>query len=80
MTPDRFRACLVALAWSQRHLAPIVGYDERQVRRWAAGATIPADVAAWLETLAQCHEANPPPVGRPEATLPPASKPPPASA
>lgn len=49
MTPDRFRSCLAALQWSQRGLADMLHMDERQVRRWAAGAVIPAAVAAWLE-------------------------------
>ena len=61
MTTDRFRACLESLHWSQRGLAAILDMDERQVRRWAAGATIPAPIAAWLETLAKFHERNPPP-------------------
>jgi len=62
VTPDRFRSCLGAIGWSQRHLADILGKDERQVRRWASGQyTVPADVGEWLERLAQCHEMLPPP-------------------
>lgn len=61
MTPDRFRECLTALHWSQRGLAALLDVDERQVRRWAAGATIPPPVAAWLELLAAFHERHPPP-------------------
>ena len=67
MTPNRFRECLDALHWSQRGLADILKMDERQVRRWAAGASIPYEVAAWLEALAVCHKANPPPRSRPSA-------------
>ena len=52
MTPDRFRACLAALQWSQRGLADMLHMDERQVRRWAAGAAIPAETAAWIERAA----------------------------
>ena len=67
MTPDRFRACLAALHWSQRGLADILKMDERQVRRWAAGAEIPVAVSAWLEALAKTHERNPPPVRVPSS-------------
>ena len=61
MTPDRFRECLASLAWSQRGLADILAMDERQVRRWASGSTIPDPVAAWLDKLARYHENNPSP-------------------
>lgn len=53
MTPDRFHECLAALRWSQRGLADALTMDERQVRRWAAGARIPDGIAAWLELAAQ---------------------------
>lgn len=61
MTPERLRECLAALRWSQRGLADALACDERQVRRWAAGATVPPSVAAWLERLASYHERHPPP-------------------
>lgn len=61
MTPSRLRECLELVGWSQRALADYVGINERQVRRWAAGAAIPEPIAAWIDTLAQFHEANPPP-------------------
>jgi transcriptional regulator with XRE-family HTH domain len=61
MTPDRFRECLALLRWSQRGLADALEMDERQVRRWAAGATVPPAVAAWLEKLAAIHAKHPPP-------------------
>lgn len=64
MTPERFTECLLALRWSQRGLSAILKCDDRLVRRWAAGqADIPPSVAAWLEVLAQVHEAAPPPQG-----------------
>jgi plasmid maintenance system antidote protein VapI len=64
MTPDRLRTALASLRWTQRGLAAILECDDRIVRRWIDGqADIPASVAAWLETLAQCHEAAPPPQG-----------------
>lgn len=61
MTPARFRECLSLLAWSQRGLAAILDMDERQVRRWAAGAAIPDRIADWLDKLARFHERNPAP-------------------
>jgi hypothetical protein len=62
MTPDRVRHCLTALHWTQRGLAHVLDVDERLVRRWASGANVvPGRIAAWLETLAEYHEANPPP-------------------
>jgi transcriptional regulator with XRE-family HTH domain len=61
MTPARLRECLALLRWSQRGLAEALACDERQVRRWAAGATVPPAIAAWLDRLAAYHARNPPP-------------------
>lgn len=61
MTPDRLRECLALLRWSQRGLADALQVDERQVRRWAAGAAIPPPVAAWLAKAAAWMDRNPPP-------------------
>lgn len=61
MSPDQFRAALASLRWSQRGLADVLGVDERQVRRWAAGATIPPAVAAWITKAAAWMDRNPPP-------------------
>jgi hypothetical protein len=63
MSPDRFRECLDAIGWTQRGLAARLDMNERQVRRWATGATIPDDIAAWLDRLANYHQRNPAPVG-----------------
>jgi hypothetical protein len=49
MTPDQFRAAVASLQWTYRGLADMVQVDERQVRRWAAGATVPPHIAAWIE-------------------------------
>ena len=67
MNADRFRECLALLCWSQRGLAAILDMDERQARRWAAGADIPETVAAWLDKLARFHDRHPAPEyqGRP---------------
>jgi transcriptional regulator with XRE-family HTH domain len=66
MTPAAFRAALASLRWTQRGLAAALGVDERQVRRWAAGATVPPAVAAWLTKAAAWMDRNPPP-SRPSA-------------
>lgn len=58
MTPDRFVECLEALHWSNDQLAEIFGCDEGLIEAWALGLEeIPPKAAAWLETLAQVHEA-----------------------
>jgi hypothetical protein len=53
MTPDQFRAAVASLQWTYRGLADMVQVDERQVRRWAGGATVPAHIAAWIEKAAR---------------------------
>jgi len=64
MTPSRLRECLDALGWSQRGLADKLGVHETRVRRMARGSfPVPAEVAAWLETLAAVHLAHPAPDG-----------------
>ena len=65
MTPDRFRDCLDALGWSQRFLADYLGMNSStSVNRYATGqASIPANLAAWLEYLAAVHDAKPLPDG-----------------
>ncbi|MGN6284514.1 MAG: hypothetical protein ACTHM2_05120 [Afipia sp.] len=64
MNSERFVECLALLHWSQRGLATVLECDDRLVRRWASGdAEIPIPVAAWLETLAEAHNALPPPQG-----------------
>jgi ribosome-binding protein aMBF1 (putative translation factor) len=55
MTPDRLQECLEVLGWTQRGLAREICYDEQQVRRWLAGATIPDTVADWIEAIAKFH-------------------------
>lgn len=72
MTPDQLRTALAALGMSQRGLADALAMDERQVRRWFAGAAVPPAVLTWLERAARelpplhaavdaWHEKNPPP-------------------
>jgi hypothetical protein len=58
MTPDEFTAALMAIRWSQRHLAKILECDTNMPTRWARGnAQIPAGLAAWLRDLADYHKA-----------------------
>lgn len=54
--PDRLKAALKAVCWSQRELSRAVSYDERTVRRWASGEhAVPPDVLEWIEELAALH-------------------------
>lgn len=62
MTSDRLLDRLAVIGWSLRQLSVRLGCDETRVRRWAAGQQqIPPNVAAWLEKLAEAHEAAPMP-------------------
>lgn len=65
MTPTRLRECLNALDWTQRGLARIIGHSEGSVRQWARGvASIPEEVADWLELVGSFMERNPAPERR----------------
>lgn len=58
MTSERFIECLEALYWSNDRLAKILSCDEGLVEAWALGfEEIPPELGAWLEALAQAHEA-----------------------
>lgn len=73
MTPKRFKECLASLRWTQRGLAACLDCDDRVIRRWASEsdpASVPPDVAVWLEALAQVHEAIPPPQGWKKRQIP----------
>jgi hypothetical protein len=62
MDPDRFRECLDVIGWPLRGLARLLDVNFATVQRWANGAQeIPPHIADWLDTVAKCHEANPPP-------------------
>lgn len=66
MSPGRFRECLARLHWSQRGFADIIECDDRLVRRWASEtnpATIPSEIAEWLEALTAAHASHPVPQG-----------------
>lgn len=58
MTPDRFSACLTVIRWTEHTLAAALGCDLLLVEAWMDGEEeVPPKLAAWLETLAQSHEA-----------------------
>ena len=65
MAPRRLLVCLAVIGWSGHELARRTGRPQTTVRRWTTGETpMPADVAAWVETLAACHRAHPAPRAR----------------
>lgn len=58
MTPERLDECLMALRWPSSTLAAVCDCRPSLVELWLDGEKeIPAKVAAWVETLAQHHEA-----------------------
>lgn len=62
MTPARFTECLLLIRWTPINLASALQCQLSWVEALEAGnEEIPAGLAAWLETLAQAHEASPPP-------------------
>ncbi|MDF1631534.1 hypothetical protein [Mycoplana sp. MJR14] len=62
MTPARFTECLLHIRWTPINLASALQCQLSWVEALEAGnEEIPAGLAAWLEALAQAHEALPPP-------------------
>ncbi|EJC75075.1 hypothetical protein Rleg10DRAFT_3633 [Rhizobium leguminosarum bv. trifolii WSM2012] len=58
MTPARFTECLLCIRWTPINLASALQCDLSWVEAMEVGnAEVPAGLAAWLETLARCHEA-----------------------
>lgn len=56
MTPTRFRECLDDVGWSLRKLARRLRCDDGTVRQFGTGRRpIPANLAAWLESLSAAH-------------------------
>jgi hypothetical protein len=74
MSPHRLLVCLAVIGWPERELARQTGRLQTTVRRWTGGRSpVPADVAAWVETLAALHRAHPAPragQGLPEQPAP----------
>ena len=62
MSGYRILRCLAILGWSERELARRTGRHQTTIRRWidGTGAT-DADVAEWLQLLAQFHRDHPAP-------------------
>lgn len=62
MTTDRFNECLRVIRWTPINLASALQCDLSWVEALEAGnEEVPVGLAAWLEVLAQSHEALPPP-------------------
>lgn len=64
MTPERLNALADRYFPACRFsaIAGLLNVDDRRVRRWLNGwKPIPDDAAAWLDSLAEYLEANPPP-------------------
>ena len=62
MSPHCLLVCLAVIGWPERELARRTGRLQTTVRRWTGGRSpVPADVAAWVETLAALHRAHPAP-------------------
>ena len=58
MTPSRFNQALEALHWDTDVLARILGCDQSLTEAFALGLEeVPMKLGAWLEVLAQSHEA-----------------------
>ena len=58
----RLTAALGTLRWTYGVLAQELGVSPSTTRNWGVGrAPVPAVVLGWVEALAQCHAAHPPP-------------------
>ena len=61
MSAHRLLFCLAMLGWGERELTRQLRRHQTDIRRWTNGATIPDDVAEWLEDLVAFHQAHPAP-------------------
>jgi len=58
MTRERLDQCLTIIRWTPDTLARCFGCDVSLVEAWLNGELeIPSKAAAWIETVAQAHEA-----------------------
>ena len=63
MSPDRFNQCLRVIRWTPINIASALQCELSWIEALEIGnEAVPADLAEWLETLAQTHEALPPPI------------------
>jgi transcriptional regulator with XRE-family HTH domain len=56
-----FTAARQAIGWSRAALGAAFGVDEKQIRRWEAGADIPEPALEWALALAGWLARHPPP-------------------
>jgi hypothetical protein len=62
MSPERFNQCLRVIRWTPINIASALQCELSWIEALEAGnEEVPAGLATWLETLAQAHEALPPP-------------------
>lgn len=62
MTPARFNECLRVIRWTPINIASALQCELSWIEAIEAGnEEVPAGLAAWLEVLAQVHEAATPP-------------------
>ena len=58
MTPKRFAEALECVHWTPIQIAEVLGCDVSLIEAWATEKEkIPVEVGAWLESLAEAHEA-----------------------
>ena len=63
-TTDRFHQLIEEIGWTGAHLAQVLGCHRALVWRWwhrQYVIPVPDEIMNWLEALAECHRANPPP-------------------
>ncbi|EJL54387.1 MULTISPECIES: hypothetical protein [unclassified Rhizobium] len=62
MTNERFSECLLHIRWTPINIASALQCELSWIEALEAGnEEVPAELAAWLETLAKAHEALPAP-------------------
>ncbi|WP_092774069.1 hypothetical protein [Agrobacterium fabrum] len=62
MSPERFNECLRVIRWTPINIASALQCELSWIEALEAGNdTVTDGLATWLETLAQAHEALPPP-------------------
>jgi hypothetical protein len=62
MSPERFNQCLRVIRWTPINIASALQCELSWIEALEVGnEEVPAGLATWLETLAQAHEALPPP-------------------